>query len=122
MVPAPSALGTLTLVTSPPLASYALSPLPFFDARADGLNLQARGADQKSHDAEDSGFGDAGQEVVRFVRTPEGRGVGVVYADGSVEVWSLKHNGRRLEERGKWRASDTTDKVDRIVVLDGGLS
>lgn len=80
------------------------------------------GADQKPHNSGEGGFGDARQEVVRFVRTPEGRGVGAVYADGSGEVWSLKHNGRRLEGRGKWCASDTTEKVDRLVVLDGGLS
>ena len=120
VVPAPSDSATLTLITSPPLASYALTPLPFFDARADGLNLLVRGADQQPHDGGGDGSGDARQEIVRFVRTPEGRGVGAVYADGSGRVWSLKHNGRRLEERKQWKASDTTGKVDRLVVLDGG--
>lgn len=85
------------------------------------MNRLARGADQKPHDGAEYGFGGARQEVIRFVRTPEGRGVGVVYADGSGEVWSLNHTGRRLEERGKWHIGDATEKVDRIVVLDGGL-
>ncbi|KZT72790.1 hypothetical protein DAEQUDRAFT_704451 [Daedalea quercina L-15889] len=118
VIATPSDPGTLTLVTSPPLAVYVLSPLPFFDARADGLKFAARGADQILQATER--IADEGRhEVIRFVRTPEGEGVGAVYADGSGEVWRVKRGGG-LERRGKWHASDNLEKVERVVVLDGG--
>ncbi|TFY65144.1 hypothetical protein EVJ58_g2168 [Rhodofomes roseus] len=119
VLPAPSDYGTLTLVTSPPLAAYVLSPLPFFDARADGLRLVARGADQILQDPREA-VDHSRREVVRFVRTPEGEGVGAVYADGSGEVWCLKRGGGGLQRRGKWHVSEEADKVDQVVVLDGG--
>lgn len=117
-------ISTLTLITSPPLASYALAPLPFFDARADGLTLLAHGADPPA--ALTADVRNAGRrELLRFVRTPEGEGVTALYADGSGQTWRVLTGGRgremTLERRGGWGPADDPDaKVDRVVVLDRG--
>ncbi|KAJ7786153.1 RAVE protein 1 C terminal-domain-containing protein [Mycena metata] len=96
--------GLVTLVTSSPLRTFDFSPLLFLDAHVDGLRLSAHALDavpsEESH-------------IVRFVRTPEGGGVGVIRESGG-EAWRVVGNGSRLIRSGSWSTAD------HIVVLDGG--
>jgi hypothetical protein len=94
----------VTLVTSSPLRTFDLSPLPFLDAHVNGLRLCAQTVEAVP--AEES-------PILRFVRTPEGGGVGVIRANGG-EAWRVVRKGSRLIRSGKWSAAD------HIVVLDGG--
>ncbi|KAJ7042393.1 RAVE protein 1 C terminal-domain-containing protein [Mycena alexandri] len=98
--------GLVTLVTSSPLRTFDFSPLLFLDAHVDGLRLSAHALDavpsEESH-------------IVRFVRTPEGGGVGVVRESGG-EAWRVVGNGSGLIRSGTWSTAD------HIVVLDGGRS
>ncbi|KAK7064348.1 WD repeat protein [Favolaschia claudopus] len=98
--------GLLTLVTSSPLRTFDFSPLLFLDAHSDGLRLCAQAVEAVPE--EDS-------HIVRFVRTPEGFGVGVIRANGG-EAWRLASNGSSLIRSGKWTTAD------HVVVLDGGRS
>lgn len=52
---------------------------------------------------------------MRFVRTPEGRGVGVVRKEGG-ESWVVGGRSERLERAARWPAADL------VVVLDGGMA
>ncbi|KAJ7654974.1 RAVE protein 1 C terminal-domain-containing protein [Mycena polygramma] len=98
--------GLVTLVTSSPLRTFDFSPMLFLDAHADGLRLRAQTIEAVP--AEES-------HIVRFVRTQEGSGVGVLRETGG-EAWRVVANGSRLIRSGKWSAADY------IVVLDGGRS
>jgi hypothetical protein len=98
--------GLVTLITSSPLRTFEFSPIHFLDAHADGLRLSAHAVDAVP--AEDS-------RIVRFVRTPEGAGVGVVRESGG-EAWRVVANASRLIRSGKWTTAD------HIVVLDSGRS
>ena len=112
------AKGILTLVTSPPLASYELSVLHFFDARAEGLRQVASGAEH-TH-ANDSAMEDPQAEIVRYVRTPNGEGVGLIRVDGRGEVWTYDWaKTGSLVRTGKWSA-EQTGRVDHFVVTDAG--
>ncbi|KAJ7492768.1 RAVE protein 1 C terminal-domain-containing protein [Mycena latifolia] len=97
---------TVTLVTSSPLRTFDFSPLLFLDGQMDGLRMRSQTI--KAVPAEES-------HILRFVRTPEGGGVGVIRATGG-EAWRVVRNGSRLIRSGKWSAAD------HIVVLDGGRS
>ncbi|PCH33750.1 hypothetical protein WOLCODRAFT_129949 [Wolfiporia cocos MD-104 SS10] len=123
----PDTLDSLILVTSAPLASYSLVPLPFFDARADGLVQLAR-----AHDGE-RGESQKKRDVIRFVRTPEGDGVAAMYADGSGATWRASRGGHQLVRKGGWDANVEVEggaerdgsgrgrgRVDKVVVLDQG--
>ncbi|KAJ7076559.1 RAVE protein 1 C terminal-domain-containing protein [Mycena belliarum] len=96
----------VTLITSSPLRTFELSPLLFLDGNMDGLRLCSQA--EAAIPTEDS-------PIVRFVRTPEGGGVGVVRATGG-DVWRVVRNGSRLIRSGNWSSAD------HIVVLDGGRS
>ncbi|KAF8213200.1 WD repeat-containing protein [Mycena galopus ATCC 62051] len=98
--------GVLTLITSAPLRTFGFSPILFLDAHAEGLRLSAHTVDAVT--SEES-------HIVRFVRTPEGAGVGVVRENGG-ESWRVVGNGSRLIRSEKWATTD------HIVVLDGGRS
>ncbi|KAJ6621584.1 RAVE protein 1 C terminal-domain-containing protein [Mycena sp. CBHHK59/15] len=97
---------SVTLVTSSPLRTFSLCPLLFLDAQADGLRLRSQSIEavpeEESH-------------IVRFVRTPDGRGVGVIRTNGG-EAWRVVESGSRLIRSGKWSTAD------HIVVLDRGRS
>lgn len=73
-----------------------------------GLELVARGVDRVKNDE---------KEVVRFVRTSEGRGVGVIRIGGFGEVWRLAEMG---EERGSLVHVGDFEDTDFVVVLDRG--
>ncbi|KAJ7630787.1 RAVE protein 1 C terminal-domain-containing protein [Roridomyces roridus] len=86
---------SITLLTTSPLRSFELSPLLFLDAHT----IEAEVAEES--------------RIVRFVRTPEGSGVGVMRETGG-EAWIVSSDGSRLLRSGKWPAAD------HVVVLDGG--
>ncbi|KAI0041796.1 WD repeat-containing protein [Auriscalpium vulgare] len=95
---------TLTLITSSPLSTLALEPLNFFDARAEGLTLQAQGEVRVLEEE---------SRISRFVRTPDGKGVAVVRENGG-EAWLVHDRGSKLVRSARWPAAD------HVVVLDGG--
>ncbi|OSD03553.1 hypothetical protein PYCCODRAFT_1476945 [Trametes coccinea BRFM310] len=106
---------SLTLVTSPPLKSYELAILPFFDARADGVKLVASAAEHADADARE----DSRAEVIRFMRTPNGEGVAALREDGSGEVWNFDWaKTGRLVRTGRWKAD--AGRVDQFAVFDAG--
>ncbi|KAF9527801.1 RAVE protein 1 C terminal-domain-containing protein [Crepidotus variabilis] len=96
----------LTLVTTPPLMSMDLSPLSFFDARSDGLKIHSAGPERIQEEE---------SEIIRFIRTPEGKGVGALRAIGG-EVWKVTERGKKIVRSSAW------DKADFVVVLDYGMS
>lgn len=53
-------------------------------------------------------------EVVRLVRTPDGRGVGVIRANGGGEAWRVVDMGKRLVLSGSWSSAE------QVVVLNHG--
>ena len=95
----------LTLVTCPPLVSIDLSPLSFLDAQTDSFRINSVGSLDWIKAKE--------TEIVRFIRTPEGKGVGALREKGG-EVWKVNQHGTKLERAGAW------DKGDFVVVLDYG--
>ncbi|OAX44398.1 hypothetical protein K503DRAFT_383768 [Rhizopogon vinicolor AM-OR11-026] len=94
----------LTMVTSTPLTTFEVSPLAFFDGKSSGLRLIAQGLDRVPQEE---------SKVRRLVRTPAGRGVAVVRADGG-EVWRVVEGGSQLARERRW------SHADHVVVLDGG--
>ncbi|PPQ62961.1 hypothetical protein CVT24_006067 [Panaeolus cyanescens] len=94
----------LTLITSPPLMSMDLSPLEFFDARSQGLRRNA--VCPPSSPLKQS-------EVVRFIRTPEGNGVGAVKVAG-IETWKIIDHGTNLVQ------CNQDARADFVVPLDKG--
>ena len=98
------ASASLTLVTSPPLRTYNISVVTLLNGRADGLQLVAAGPQRMP--LEES-------KISRFVRTPAGRGVAVVRADGG-ETWMETDGGHNLARLDSWPSAD------QVVVLDGG--
>jgi hypothetical protein len=97
---------TITLITSPPLATFELEPLAFFDAHSklSGLQLRAEGIGPTPEEE---------SEISKFVRTPEGKGVGVIRLTGG-EVWQTIERGSKMTRAGTWTTGDL------IVVLNGG--
>lgn len=103
VLPTPEKDG-LTLVTSPPLSTYALSPLPFFDARSEGLKASVQSSSQVTEEE---------SPISRFVRTSDGKSVGVIRASGG-EIWKVQQRGSKLSRAGSWSAADL------FVILDSG--
>ncbi|KAI0036631.1 WD repeat-containing protein [Vararia minispora EC-137] len=100
----PSRPSLPTLITSPPLASFSLSPADFFDARQDGLTLLAQlPPDTPLNSA----------HITRFVRTPEGLGVAAIRTSGG-ETWTVREHGAKLVSTTTWR------RADHVIVLDRG--
>jgi hypothetical protein len=93
------------VVATSPLISYELEPLAFFDAQTAGLKARAKRDEHVPGEA---------SEVVRFVRTPEGKGVGVVRAEGG-EAWTVLDHGKRCIRTVQWNTADL------IVVLAKGM-
>ena len=118
VVPSPTH-GSLTLLTSPPLAAYELSLLSFFGARDAGLRHIASGTEHVHPML--AAVDDPRSEIVRYVRTPNGEGVGAIRADGSGEVWTFDWaKTGALEKTGEWSPQEL-GHVDHFVVLDAGL-
>ncbi|GAW06008.1 wd repeat protein [Lentinula edodes] len=96
---------TASLVSTSPLCSFELDLINFFDDQPTGLRLTAQFLDRIS--AEES-------EISRFVRTPEGQGLGVIRKGGGGETWSHGPDEAMLTRSASWSAAD------RVVVLDHG--
>ncbi|KAF9244559.1 RAVE protein 1 C terminal-domain-containing protein [Melanogaster broomeanus] len=103
LLPRRNAAG-LILVTSPPLRTFDISAATLLNGRSDTLQLVAAGSEKVPW--EDS-------KILNFVRTPAGRGVAVVRADGG-ETWMVTDSGSNLSRLDSWSSAD------QVVVLDGG--
>ncbi|KAI0082261.1 hypothetical protein K474DRAFT_1742410 [Panus rudis PR-1116 ss-1] len=119
VLPNPAQPGTLTLVTSPPITSYTLDPLLFLDVRSDGLMHTASCDELPLNDEPEVGVEE--RMIVRFERTPDGEGVGVIRMDGAGETWAVSPDGRNLTSRRKCKL-DAGFSVDLLVVLQQGKS
>jgi len=96
----------LLLVTTSPLTSSVLSPVEFLDAfEGKASSKHSQSSEHVSRDV---------SSIKRFVRTPEGRGVGAVYEDAHVDILSISTSNRGLRHRG------SCDDADFVAVLDGG--
>ena len=73
--------------------TFELSPLAFFDAKSHGLKLVAAFPERQPDDE---------CEILRLVRTPEGKGVGVIRADLTGDAWKITKRGSELERTGSW--------------------
>ncbi|KAK7059134.1 regulator of (H+)-ATPase in vacuolar membrane [Paramarasmius palmivorus] len=95
----------ITLVTTPPLASYALSLSEFCDAKPNGLNCFAKQPERVPTEE---------ATISTLIRTPEGTGVGVIRRNGGGDSWTLDHGSSNLLRREAW------ESADHVVVLDRG--
>lgn len=117
VVPNPTR-GSLTLLTSPPIASYELSLLSFFGAREAGLRHIASSAEHTHPEL--SVVEDPRAEIIRYVRTPNGEGVGAIRTDGCGEVWTFDWaKSGTLKKTGSWLL-ENEGHVDHFVVIDAG--
>ncbi|KAL4070811.1 RAVE protein 1 C terminal-domain-containing protein [Scleroderma citrinum] len=94
----------LTLVTSPPLRTFEISPETLLGGQADSLQLCAAGSDELPRE---------NSKILQFIRTPAGRGVAVLRTNG-VETWMVADSGVNLTPIKSWPSAD------HVVVLDGG--
>lgn len=81
-----------------------MDPLQFFAGGQEGLTLLAQGPDMNESEP---------SRIHNFVRTPEGRGLGIVRED-SVESWHLEIGSTEMKRVGKWQ------RANLVVVLDHG--
>jgi hypothetical protein len=95
----------LLLVASSPLCTFELSPLPFFDARLEGVKPCVKSSPRIP--GEDS-------PILGFVRTPDGQCVGVIRENGG-DIWRISEGGSQLSRITSWSMADL------IVVLDNGM-
>lgn len=52
-------------------------------------------------------------EILRLVRTPEGKGVCVIRANGGGETWRIASHGSRLVRAGSWLTADFVVPLER---------
>ena len=77
----------ITLLTASPVMVHTISPLPFFDAKRDGLKTITVGEE----------LGETSQRSIRYLsRSPDGHTVAVV-RDGVVEVYKVMRHGSGLK-------------------------
>lgn len=82
-----------------------LDPLLFFDAQSNGLRLNSKGSEYNLVEE---------AEIVRFIRTPEGIGVGALRVGGGGDAWRIVEGGTKLVRSGEW------GHADFVVVLANG--
>lgn len=82
-----------------------LSPFSFFEARSHGLKINSSCLERVPEEE---------SEIIRFIRTPEGKGVGALRARDGGETWQIHERGTKLERSGSW------DQADFVVVLAQG--
>ncbi|KAJ3966484.1 RAVE protein 1 C terminal-domain-containing protein [Lentinula raphanica] len=104
-LPNPSQHDSIILISTSPLSSFELDLESFFGDEPTGLQLVTQFLDRVP--AEES-------EITRFIRTPEGRGVGVIRKGGGGETWSHGNIEFKLTRSDSWTAAD------QVVVLDHG--
>ncbi|KAH8099423.1 WD repeat-containing protein [Cristinia sonorae] len=115
VVPNPASPDLLTLVTSPPLTSYTLTPTLFFDSQEHGLRLSAY-RDEVPYPNEER-LGVEQRQILSFVRTSDGEGLSALRMAGAAESWKVGPGGRELRGKLRWNLGD---HVDHVVVLDHG--
>jgi hypothetical protein len=105
----------LTLITSSPLESYDVSPISFFNVRPEGIKLIARaGRTSQDNEAWESALSKpSSSPISRFVRTAEGRCIGVVREEGT-ELLLVTERGSHLILKERFAAATN------LVVLDKG--
>jgi hypothetical protein len=91
-------------MTSPPLRTFVISAMTLLNGRFDTLQLVAAGSEKVPWEQ---------SKILHFVRTPAGRGVAVVRAEGG-ETWMITESGSNLSRLNSWSSAD------HVVVLDGG--
>ncbi|TFK56949.1 hypothetical protein OE88DRAFT_1743465 [Heliocybe sulcata] len=96
---------TLTLVTAPPLATYNLLLPEFFEAKSEGLKPIRMGPEPLEGEA---------SRILRFIRTPEGKGVAVLREDVG-QMFSVSGESM-LVRQAAWRATDHS-----VVLVQGRL-
>ena len=84
-----------------------LAASAFFDAQSHGLQLNSLCLELIPEEE---------PEIIRFIRTPEGKGVGALRVGGGGEIWKIKERGTKLIRSGSW------DQADFVVVLADGQS
>lgn len=94
-----------SVLTWPPVNTFSLLPLPFFDAHPDGLSSISRG--QVSFSGSDA-------NILGFVRNPSGSAVGVLREGGGGEVYTLRKSPK-LEFIGRWEGT-----AGEAAVFDSG--
>lgn len=77
----------------------------FFDAQPHGLQVNSLCLEPIPEEE---------QELIRFIRTPEGKGVGALRVGGGGEIWQIRERGTKLIRSGSW------DQADFVVVLASG--
>jgi len=87
--------------------SMDLAASAFFDAQSHGLQLNSLCLELIPEEE---------PEIIRFIRTPEGKGVGALRVGGGGEIWKIKERGTKLIRSGSW------DQADFVVVLADGQS
>lgn len=85
--------------------SMDFDPLSFFDPQSNGLRLNSRASEHNP--AEEA-------EIVRFIRTPEGIGVGALRVGGGGDAWRIVEGGTKLVRFREW------ERADFVVVLAKG--
>ena len=82
-----SSSNQITLITALPILVHTLSPLPFFDAKRDGLKTITVGEE----------LGETSQRRIRYLsRSPDGHAVAVV-RDSAVEVYKVTKHGSGIQ-------------------------
>lgn len=77
--------------------SIDFSPLLFFGAQSQALHISSKAVERIP--AEES-------EILRLVRTPEGKGVGVLRKNGGGEAWRITERGSKLVRSVRWSDAD----------------
>ncbi|KAH8120057.1 RAVE protein 1 C terminal-domain-containing protein [Phellopilus nigrolimitatus] len=95
---------SLIFVTSPPLRTYEMDPLQFFEEDGrNGMILLAQGPSFNESDT---------SKIIRFVRTPEGRGLAIV-RESSVEAWHLHSGSAEMRRLGRWKGANLVAVLER---------
>jgi hypothetical protein len=94
------------LVQTSPLASYEIDLASLFDSKPSGLRAFGTSCIDGPNSVRT-------QDIVRFVRTSDGRGVGIVKSSGG-EHFLIDERGISVTRGGEW------DMADIVVVLNHG--
>jgi hypothetical protein len=88
--------------------SMDLAASAFFDTQSHVLQMNSSCLDRIPEEE---------SEIVRFIRTPEGKGVGALRVGGGGEIWQIRERGTKLIRSGSWGQADFV-----VVLANGQLS
>ncbi|EJD03819.1 uncharacterized protein FOMMEDRAFT_106015 [Fomitiporia mediterranea MF3/22] len=94
---------SVIFVTSPPLRTYEMDPLHFFEDGKRGMVLLSQGPDFNESET---------SKILRFVRTPEGLGFAII-REHFVEAWNLHSKISDMKCLGRWPNADLVTVLDR---------